>query len=148
MPDRVRKSTSKNAQGSAEDCRRRKRYLLETYRADVDAIVFRHIWDGHLVVTPGPRPWAPDELLDLLELEQDTDLELVGREIACRCYRCGTLLVFATMTVDRIVPGAVRTAEYPKGGTYVRRNVRPACPTCNYGEGSRLRRRLAKGEKR
>lgn len=42
----------------------------------------------------------------------------------CRCYRCGTLLSAATITVDRIVPGA-------RGGKYVRNNIRPACGKCN-----------------
>lgn len=42
----------------------------------------------------------------------------------CRCYRCGTLLTTATLTVDRIVPGSA-------GGTYVRNNIRPCCGACN-----------------
>lgn len=42
----------------------------------------------------------------------------------CRCYRCGVLLTQETLTVDRIIPGAL-------GGTYVRNNIRPCCGACN-----------------
>lgn len=50
----------------------------------------------------------------------------------CRCYRCGKLLDFADLTVDRIVPGA-------RGGRYVRSNIRPACAGCNSETGGRGR---------
>lgn len=53
-------------------------------------------------------------------------------ELACRCYRCGGLLVAATLEADRIVPGA-------KGGTYRRENIRPACGPCNRITGNQLR---------
>jgi 5-methylcytosine-specific restriction endonuclease McrA len=49
----------------------------------------------------------------------------------CRCYRCGTVLSSATVTVDRIVPGA-------RGGTYRRNNIRPACAFCNSSTGARM----------
>ncbi len=52
----------------------------------------------------------------------------------CRCYRCGRLLNFLTLTVDRIVPGC-------KGGTYRRNNIRPACAKCNSETGGAQRRR-------
>lgn len=57
----------------------------------------------------------------------------------CRCYRCGTLLDFFTITVDRIKPGA-------EGGTYARPNIRPACWDCNVETGNLLghARKIAK----
>lgn len=54
-------------------------------------------------------------------------------EPACRCYRCGVLLTEASVTVDRIVPGA-------HGGTYRRNNIRPACGPCNSETGALIRR--------
>ncbi len=50
----------------------------------------------------------------------------------CRCYRCGWVLSEETITVDRIVPGAL-------GGKYVRENIRPACAECNSETGGRTR---------
>lgn len=58
------------------------------------------------------------------------DVDLNG-ECACRCYRCGELLTFDTVTVDKIVPQCC-------GGTYVRTNIRPACGPCNSKTGGRL----------
>lgn len=54
----------------------------------------------------------------------------------CRCYRCGMLLnnYWGTLTVDRIVPGAL-------GGRYTRDNIRPACAGCNSETGGRTRGR-------
>lgn len=37
-----------------------------------------------------------------------------------RCYRCGCLLDWQVLTIDRIIPGS-------KGGRYTRNNIRPAC---------------------
>jgi hypothetical protein len=51
----------------------------------------------------------------------------------CRCYRCGLVLTFATVTVDRILPGVA-------GGTYRRNNIRPACSTCNSATGAKARK--------
>lgn len=76
----VRAEASRNERGSAEARRRRRVWLLETYRADHDLFAFIH--DGI---------WWP---------------VAVGKgEPACRCYRCGELLSLATLTVDRIIPG-------------------------------------------
>lgn len=47
------------------------------------------------------------------------------------CYRCRVALTFLTITVDRIVPGAL-------GGRYVRSNIRPACGPCNSETGGKL----------
>lgn len=76
-----RGTTNGNARGNAEDRRRRREWLVETYRADVDAypeVADRSYWHG-------------------------TRLGLGVR--ACRCYRCGVLLTVETVTVDRIIPG-------------------------------------------
>jgi 5-methylcytosine-specific restriction endonuclease McrA len=54
----------------------------------------------------------------------------------CRCYRCGAILVEATLTVDRINPGCL-------GGTYQRHNIRPACGACNSSTGNTLRRKAS-----
>lgn len=50
----------------------------------------------------------------------------------CRCYRCGALLTWDTLTIDRITPGAL-------GGTYQRSNIRPACGPCNVWRGNQGR---------
>jgi 5-methylcytosine-specific restriction endonuclease McrA len=104
----ARGTTNSNVRGSAEDRRRRREWLLDTYRANVDVIV-----------NPGGR---------LFEVEPGSVEYAVH---ACRCYRCGQLLVMSTVTVDRIIPGC-------KGGTYRRDNIRPACSGCNSETGGKL----------
>lgn len=47
-----------------------------------------------------------------------------GNGKTCPCFACGRKLDKKTMTVDRIKPGH-------KGGTYRRKNCRPACGKCN-----------------
>lgn len=47
------------------------------------------------------------------------------------CYRCNVPLLYEDLTVDRIIPGCL-------GGTYVRKNIRPACDPCNIETGSPL----------
>ena len=115
-----RGTSNGNSSGSSEDRRRRKVWLLETYRADVDASVARDengiVYD---VQAYNPR------------LNSCTGYTS-GPNPACRCYRCGRLLVFETITVDRIIPGC-------KGGTYRRNNIRPACGKCNSETGGSLR---------
>lgn len=75
----MRGTTNGNARGGSDARRRRREWLVETFRADVDAIDVAWIGGGQLV--------------------EDVALP------ACRCYRCGTLLTVDTVTVDRIVPG-------------------------------------------
>lgn len=105
---KARRGTSNgNSSGSAEDRRRRKIWLLDTYEADTKA----RMRFGKLV------PCEPDH----------PDAQKV-----CRCYRCGTLLNFVLLTVDRIIPGC-------RGGRYRRDNIRPACSTCNEKTGGALR---------
>jgi 5-methylcytosine-specific restriction endonuclease McrA len=77
----VRRGTSNgNKRGSAEQRRKRKLWLLETYRANVDVTL------------------AGDGSFNYVEV-------LRGEGIPCaRCYRCGRPLTFNTMTVDKIIP--------------------------------------------
>jgi len=138
-----RGTTNGNVRGSNEERRRRRQWLVETYRADVDA--------------PKPEHNAPptneEEAEAFFHLEEvplgwgipacrcyrcgvllTEDTVTVGWGIpACRCYRCGVLLTEDTVTVDRIIPGC-------QGGTYRRNNIRPACGSCNSREGGRMRR--------
>lgn len=115
-----RSSSNGNESGSAEDRRRRKLWLLETFRADVDAWVFSFS-DGSISVVE-PNTWPSETLLNPF---------VRSLRMACRCYRCGRLLIFETLTVDRIIPGK-------KGGTYRRNNIRPACGTCNFGHNRKV----------
>lgn len=120
----ARRGTSNgNVSGSSYNRRARKQYLLETYRADVDVFVVEiPPAPAHgLLVNPEPQP---PTVLYLPVPHGDG-------EIACRCYRCGALLVFETLTVDRIKPGCL-------GGTYRRENIRPACGTDNSHTGGKL----------
>jgi 5-methylcytosine-specific restriction endonuclease McrA len=103
-----RGTTNQNARGNTEDRRRRREWLVETYRADRD---------------------APDFYVAAIIAVHGVPIGM--GEPACRCYRCGVLLTVDTVTVDRIIPGC-------KGGTYRRNNIRPACSTCNSETGGAL----------
>ena len=121
----TRGTSNRNERGSAETRRRRRAWLVETYRADCDLLVVTYV-DGRvdepdLFVIPAEQ---------LLACSQVASVEPVP---SCRCYRCGRLLTVDTVTVDRIVPGC-------KGGTYRRDNIRPACGPCNSETGGALRR--------
>lgn len=107
-----RGTTNGNARGGSKDRERRRAWLVDTYRANLDVLVVR-LGSG-------------------AELRLDT--RFGQGEPACRCYRCGRLLTIETVTVDRIVPGC-------QGGTYRRSNIRPACGTCNSSTGATKRRR-------
>lgn len=108
----TRGTSNSNERGSADDRRRRKLWLIETYRANVDLEYF-----GSYVVQVVPAGTGTP---------------------TCRCYRCGDLLTYATVTVDRIIPGCM-------GGTYRRNNIRPACGNCNSETGGKL---SGKGKRR
>lgn len=97
-----RGTTNGNARGGSQNRRRRREWLVSTYRANVDVLVM-DLPSGPLTVgvIPGTENAVP----------------------ACRCYRCGLLLTTDTVTVDRIIPGAL-------GGTYRRSNIRPSCQPC------------------
>lgn len=99
-----------NERGSAEDRRRRRVWLVETYRANVDVVRYYPSPLGRTLAAQAP----------------------LGRgRPACRCYRCGFLLTVEVVTVDRIIPGC-------RGGTYRRNNIRPACSGCNSETGGPL----------
>lgn len=133
-----RSTSNGNAAGSSEDRRRRKVYLVEHYRADVDVLrvtrrwrsPFSNEWQSDVfyvedndVSTSRNMPCRADVFLH--------DDDVVERVPACRCYRCGQLLVVETVTADRRTPGC-------KGGTYARPNIRPACSGCNSTTGGVL----------
>lgn len=66
-----------STRGNTTDRQRRKQWLLETYRADVD-------------YNPRTGDWC------------STGLGIP----ACRCYRCGKLLTIDQIIADRIIPAA------------------------------------------
>lgn len=107
-----RGTTNGNARGGSEDRRRRREWLVQTYRADKDLVVLS---------------WGHDRSMPV-EVQIGTE----GGQPACRCYRCGQLLTTETVTVDRIIPGC-------QGGTYRRDNIRPACGACNSQTGGGTR---------
>ena len=109
-PPTRRGTTHRNARGGSPE-RRRREWLVLTYRANVDVIPIE-LFHGPLVV--------------------EVHLGTEGGQSACRCYRCGCLLTVDTVTVDRIVPGC-------QGGTYRRDNIRPACGPCNSETGGQTR---------
>lgn len=102
-----------NERGNTRDRLARRTWLVEKWRANVDAVVFRNDKGDVLVIAAGPGT-------------------IGERVMACRCYRCGVLLTVETVTVDRIVPGC-------QGGRYVRNNIRPACAACNSETGATTR---------
>jgi 5-methylcytosine-specific restriction endonuclease McrA len=55
-----------------------------------------------------------------------------GNNVYVPCWECGTLVDYASMVVDRIVPGC-------RGGGYQRWNIRPQCHTCADRQSHRLR---------
>lgn len=131
---RSRGTSNGNSSGSAEDRRRRKMWLLETYAADQVMVK---------IARPNRRDqWVarfPAYLEESIQVWAEiSPLAVLTVHPACRCYRCGKLLIFETLTVDRIIPGC-------RGGTYRRNNIRPACAPCNEKTGGATRR---KGKKR
>lgn len=86
----ARGTSNSNARGSSGTRRRRREWLVQTFRADVDVEISK----GTAVVV-GLWP--------------------IGERVpACRCYRCGALLTVETVTVDRIVPGC-QGGRYVRG---------------------------------
>jgi 5-methylcytosine-specific restriction endonuclease McrA len=118
----TRGTTNRNNRGSSENRRRRREWLVETYRADVD-----------LLLTPLGTVYGTVTV----SAEHESWAATATRHAACRCYRCGHLLTVDTVTVDRIIPGCL-------GGTYRRDNIRPACGTCNSSTGGQLAHRERK----
>ncbi|MFA5387327.1 MAG: HNH endonuclease [Candidatus Paceibacterota bacterium] len=100
-----RGTSNSNLRGNSTDRRRRREWLVSNFRAEVDAIVWI---DGTLKAAP-----------------------LGAGMPVCRCYRCECLLTVTSVSVDRIIPGAL-------GGKYIRSNIRPACELCNSETGGLL----------
>lgn len=75
-----RSTSNKYDAGGPTTRAKRKAWLVDTYRANVD---LGHAFGG-LIPIPVPAGTG---------------------EPACRCYRCGVLLTVATVSVDRRVPG-------------------------------------------
>lgn len=117
-----RGTTNKNITGNSEDRRRRREWLVQTFRADVD------VYECSLEFSMGPVQWPVAE--DWREIYAYSPL-IWERKAACRCYRCGGLLTVDTVTVDRIIPGCLN-------GTYRRDNIRPSCGSCAYVTGAQL----------
>ena len=135
-PKAKRGTSNGNAAGSSKDRRRRKAWLLETYRADRDLLIVEAgpagAWEQPVVGPVDVRLWV-----------LDVELPFTRVEPACRCYRCGRLLIITDnqedprrLTVDRITPGC-------QGGTYRRANIRPACGKCNSETGGATRSKRA-----
>lgn len=77
----TRGTTNGNARGGSDDRRRRREWLVQTFRADADVVVIP--FDPPVITATLPGMGVP----------------------ACRCYRCGKLLTVETLTVDRVIPG-------------------------------------------
>lgn len=71
----TRGTSNSDVRGNSVDRRKRREYLVEHYRANVDL--------------------GPD----------GTEVSVGQGQAACRCYRCGCLLTVDTVTVDRRIPG-------------------------------------------
>lgn len=130
-PATHRGTSNGNSRGGSEDRRRRRAWLVVTYRADIDVAVVVDP-DGEVRVFD----WTDDEAIATFFGGH------AERRPACRCYRCGVLLADLAdvdptnkhprrVTVDRIIPGC-------QGGTYKRTNIRPACALCNERTGQAL----------
>lgn len=128
-----RRSTSnKNVTGSSEDRRRRRAWLVENWPADRDVV---RVWYADGTDTIEAPVMDPDDWAELVRVYPR--VLRAERVKACRCYRCGRLLVAETsdprhkVSPDRIRPGC-------EGGTYRRENLRPACIDCQTRTGSAL----------
>jgi len=112
-----------NERGNSVARRARKNWLLETYASNVRLVRVEWLDGGLSINDPDELRYAPESLI-ASEEEVPT----------ARCYRCGRMLWFETLTVDRIIPGIL-------GGTYARNNIRPACYDCNTSTGGGLSNR-------
>ena len=105
-----RGTTNRNERGNTAQRRKRREWLVATYRANVDLQRDVDMFTGAEVEHEVPNGHG---------------------EPTCRCYRCGDLLTVDTVSADRIVPGC-------EGGKYVKGNIRPACMPCQMSTGGVL----------
>jgi len=128
----TRGTSNGNESGNSRDRQRRKAWLVETYRANFD------VMDVREMMRADPPILAAGEGSEDERMRPGMLPVAVGDGTpACRCYRCGVLLTVETLTVDRIIPGAL-------GGRYVRNNIRPACAPCNSITGGGVRSKKGK----
>lgn len=128
----TRGTTNRNQRGGSHTRRRRREWLVETYRAN-QTVVRRTLINGGVEdVAPLPENLLKVYNLTLTLIDMGRHYVQVELVAVCRCFRCGCLLTVDTVTVDRIIPGC-------KGGTYRRNNIRPACLKCNSETGGALR---------
>jgi len=122
-----RGTSNANDRGSSKDRARRRAYLLATYASDVQVLLVHNVGDDE------DRYVYPNDADDQAFLQAYLEEGGVAYEVlaTCRCFRCGRLLIDATLTADRIKPGV-------EGGSYCRENIRPACGPCNSSTGSKL----------
>lgn len=107
----TRGTSNANDRGSAEQRRKRRAWLIETYAANVPGFA-RCYRCGRLVYNPDDHPG-------------ETNVIVIWK---------GKFEAARPLTVDRIRPGI-------HGGTYARTNIRPACLFDNSSTGSRLAKR-------
>lgn len=108
-----RGTSNRNERGGSDARRRRREWLVETFRADTDIAPL----PGWPIPDPGPEYGVPKGFYGA-----PAGVLALGVP-CCRCYRCGVLLTVETVTVDRIIPGC-------QGGSYRRSNIRPSCQPC------------------
>lgn len=130
-PNDRRGTSNKNVSGNSYARRARKLWILKTFAADVVLVLGE--FDSLAAARPETREAAE-------RLQRLYGNEMIVMD-ACRCYRCGTLLSYETLEVDRIIPGCL-------GGTYRRNNIRPACGDCNKVTGNEAKALKAKQGKR
>lgn len=122
-----RGTSNSNRRGNSTDRRRRREWLVKTYRANVDVVVVR--WpDGREDIVPELIPGVMVDVESVHTFFPECEVE---QRPACRCYRCGRLLTVDTVSPDRIKPGI-------DGGSYRRENIRPACEDCQSSTGGAL----------
>lgn len=126
----ARGTSNKNKRGSSYDVRRRKEYLLKTYAADWPLVRVTWAVTGETTV---------EAYVVTVEALRAYEGVLEAEEVpTARCFRCGALVWFETISVDKIVPDC-------KGGTYRRENIRPACDDCQTTTGNQIRVAVARG---
>lgn len=116
LPKTKRGTSNRNDQGSAEDRRRRRAWLMMAYASNVPGFC-RCYRCGCLLFNPD-------------DMEERADGTLRPNKAVSELIGPDAWLV-SPLTVARIIPGC-------KGGTYRRNNIRPACVPCNPETGGKL----------